>query len=91
MLALKIIGFLLLFFGYIICMAIGGGLLHAMWLETDEAKEGKIFHSGRAWGVVKQYKLRNPEGRKHIQARNASLLGTGLFFAMIAYLWIMAS
>ncbi len=90
MMAWKIIGALPFFFGFIISLAIANGLSQATWLETDEAKEGKIFHSGRSWKALKQYRQRHPGGRKHIHALNAALVAAGFAGGLLVYIFIMS-
>lgn len=90
MLILKILGLLLCFFGFIISMAIANGLYMTIWLETDDAKEGKIFHSRQMSEAVRLYKQRNPHGRKHIQARHAILAALGFAAGALGCMWIMS-
>lgn len=88
--AWKIIGALPFFFGIIISVAVANGLCQAMWLETDEAKSGKVFHSGRSWGALKHYRQRNPKGRKHIHMRNAVLAAVAFALGLFFYVWVMS-
>ena len=88
--AWKIIGALPFFFGFIVSMAIANGQSAAMWLETDEAKEGKVFQSGRARRVWKQYKQRNPTGRRLIHMRNALFAAGAFALGLFCYIWFMS-